>query len=182
VFALSGRMTRQAAIRLSLLVFFGLAGSAADSPPATKSLCDILLDYDKYQGTIIELEADYKRGRELQGLFEPGCSKPLIIRGTRWPMAVSLRFPDGGFVGGSPVNRDSFKALETAGNKAADNKGLRVIVKGRLNSSSENRFYVNRDGQRKHLGFGHLGVFPYQIELVEVVKIGTLGAEMDKAK
>jgi len=87
------------------------------------------------------------------------------------PSAASINIPDSGRVGREVVDSVSVEKLQEAidqHRRIASRPGLRLIVRGRLNTVDEPLSYIDKNGKRKRTGFGHLNVFPAQIELVSV--------------
>src|SRR6267154_1702783 len=116
------------------------------------SLCEVLHHYDQYAGKIIELEADYVVNREIVGLYGSNCIVPLVIDGARRPIAAAVRVPSTKVLDGATVNFRSIQKLrETAERnpQRASDKGIHVVIRGRLNAANEIPYYVNANGERR---------------------------------
>lgn len=142
------------------------------------NLCEVLRDFDHHAGQVIEVEGDYIVGRESIGLYEK-CEPPITFAGVVVPTAVAVRFPQAMRIGDHAVDFDSLRRLREdvqQDRRRASGPGFRVVIKGRLNSADEISWYVDKSGQRRPMGFGHLSAFPFQIELIRVVSINKVTA------
>ena len=157
---------------LSSLFFLGTrCPCLAQTGKHVLDLCDVLHDFDRYAGKIIEVKGFYKSGREVVGLYGHDCKSPFVLDGVVRPSAVSIDISRSGKVGREAVDSVSIEKLWDTVDQhrpMVSRQGLQVIIRGRLNSMDEVQYYTDKDGNRRPLGCGHLNVFPAQIEVISV--------------
>jgi hypothetical protein len=143
-------------------------------PKSVVTLCEALAASEKLAGKVFDVRGYYISSREIAGVFPIGCKPTMTIDGIERPAAAAVRIPTSDEIDGFKVDRPSLEKLWDAvgqNRSRAYNPGLKVVLKVRMNLPSEAQSYFVKDGIKRQLGFGHLGVFAFRFDIIAVEKI-----------
>ena len=155
--------TRALWLTAILMIPFCLCGQSAKP----LELCAALANFQAFAGKVITVEGAYIVGREIEALYGTSC-KPVFVNGVSRPVAAWLRFRR---VSGMETNQESiqtFREFVIRHRASAENPGIQVTIMGRLNTEDEIPTYTDPSGKKQLLGFGHLGAFPSQIDVIDI--------------
>lgn len=141
-----------------LLIVLGLSTNPVSAETPQGDLCAVLQAVYQNDGRNIPVRGEYRYGAEIEGLYGENCSGVLNLRGATWPWAISIRW----------ISASASQALKEAIREQYETKRVcqvLVTLRGRIKSNQNNSSYVDRQGRRQWVGFGHLNVFPAQIEV-----------------
>lgn len=130
-------------------------------------ICDLFRRLDAFDGKRVAVRGIYRFSFELAGLYSEGCEKPLILDGAERAQALTTDF-----VGKSPEQQAQFAHFTEVVSDIAKGGGRQVIHVTFVGTLVTRNPRLHRFGQRKgERMFGHLGVFPAQLEVDGVKNI-----------
>jgi len=150
-------------------VFLGPLRAQTAAPAKAESLkvvpiCDLLRRLDKFAGKRVAVRGVYRFSMEVEGLYSEGCPKPLILDGAARAQALWTVFAVT-----SSEQTAHFMEATNGVKKGGERQAIHVTFIGALITRNPN---LHRLGQRKgERMFGHLGVFPAQLNVDSIEDI-----------
>ena len=140
--------------------------------PEAVDVCSALRRIDDLDGKIVVIRGEYIGGPEVNGLFGQ-CDEKMMIGGNLWPSAISIRPATVAVAEANQKEWDSasLSRLSGAFRTRCSSCKVTATLTGRLKSSQGNASYSDREGKIYHLGFGHLGVFGAELEILAATDI-----------
>ena len=154
----------------------------AEQLPKVQDLCKILRDTDRYHGKIVAIRGVLRTHWEWGGLYGENC-KQVTIDGTKMAASVAT-YPVGSDRAGSLpegayalLDRESIKTVDQevlAAIKSGRDIECKVVVVGVLHSRDEKRFYKDKNGRRRRMGFGHLDAHAAELIVLRIQIVSEL--------
>jgi hypothetical protein len=115
-------------------------------------------------GAVTSVRGEYRQGREVSGLYGD-CGGRVLIAGASWPVAIHVVAAADPF-NDRRIDPSSLDKLRQAYRSKCNNWRILATLMGRFRSAGSNSGYTSSNGEAMHMGFGHLGVFGAQIEII----------------
>lgn len=121
------------------------------------SICDALQKVDALDGSVVSVQGYFRFGTELGGLYGHNCPKALVLDGSERAQAFHMTWS---------MPHDQFSDVVQRLVTENDRKtAIRLTVRARVIARRTNLTGV--DGKPARM-FGHLGVYPAQIDVLAI--------------
>lgn len=136
-------------------------------------LCEVLPQLDHFDGKTIAVRGYYRFSRELGGLYVANCANPIMIDGVQRAAAVYV-LPRAKSQEGIAEEEEFAKAVKSL-IKSGRPDAISVVFLGRLRASAGPSIVDSIGNKRKPARmFGHLGVYPAEMEVERTLDIKIL--------
>jgi hypothetical protein len=154
---------------LKTIVLVSAVAGAQGTRDMTVEVCDIVKDPSKWNGKKVRV-----RGYVENGLRSNFCSGSLVTEGFKWPAAVNLVAVEGisSKKGAARTLGELYEMLEATDGYPSESRVYATVV-GQIRAR-DRYFRVKTHYGFLGNGFGHLGFFPAEIIVEEVVHIETV--------